>query len=623
MSSRGLPGLGIVALLIAALVYLFLPTDPPVDPGGPQNDVAAEEDAREAVSAQASEQPAIETDAEQEATRAEVELPVVETDEDDAPDELAIHGRVDAVGLLAEEMLVRLVLLDVPQDEIEDFDGLEILSWIDQDWVRQSKPRPIDANGSFVLRGTPPPARFGTVRRYIASIGIETGGHGFPMAEGQTVLPVAISPALIGDEHPAENPLVLEAASPYRVRLNPAVDSKMLWAIHSITVNLNLEHITEADVSEEEDPFMPTEWLEVPPVPIGGLYWESWISRVAPPLQLESVFIDDWLHWEVEIHDPIPVNGDLELDVTCEPVGHLIAKLPVAIKPEEMPHQRWAADLEEEVQFRVLSEQGENFGLGWTSAYSWELLLGELPELDMGSHVDRARVAGLHFDYEPDQTWIQLGWFEPGSWKAEVITPDGTRWNSDPVNVTVGSAQVIEMRAEQALPMLQIRMPAGYRGALPQDAHFLNEAGEPLSLSVTTPEEDVTESDDFAWEVRVPREARSLEAWAYDSASDLLQIFSVDFPPGDLPAEVSLTTRNTEGEIRPPSPFLPYVGLAIYPMAEDVMTSFARSFVLFLEEEDGVEAVKVRGLTPGRYIATGLSGGLESGEISEIKFDIR
>ena len=623
MSSRWLPGLGIVALLIAALIYLFLPTDPPVEPGGLADEVAAEEGARGAVDAQVSDEVASGADEEEAATRTEVALPPDETEEDEAPAELAIHGRVDAVGLLAEEMLVRLVLLDVPQNEIEDFDGLEILSWIDQDWVRQSKPRPIDADGSFVLRGTPPPARFGTVRRYIASIGIETGGNGFPMAEDQTVLPVAISPALVGDEHPAENPLVLEAASPYRVRLNPAVDSKMLWAIHSITVNLNLEYISENSAANEEDPFMPTEWLEIPPVPLGGLYWESWISRVAPPLQLESVYIDDWMYWEVEINDPIPVTGDLELDVTCDPVGHLIAKLPVAIKPEETPYQRWAADLEEEVQFRVLSVQGDNFGLSWTSAYSWELLFGELPELDLSLNVDRARVAGLHFGYDPDQTWIQLGWFEPGEWKAEVITPDGTRWTSDPVKVTVGSAQVIEMRPEQALPTLQIRMPQGYQGIVPQDAHFLNEAGERLSLTVTTPEESTTQGDELDWEVRVPREARSLEAWYYDTDLDLFQVFFVDFPPGDLPAEVTLSTRNSEGEIRPSTPFAPYVGLVIYPITEDGSTAFTRSFVLFLEEEGGVEAVKVRGLMPGRYSATGLVGGPEASEISEFEFEVR
>lgn len=623
MTSRWLPWAGIGALLLLALVYLFLPThgaDLPVTPDDPSAEQEAERAAAEVGEVETS---AVTSEDEAEAARTEVELPTNEA-EDKAPwEELVIHGRVDAVGLLTDEMLVRLVLLDVPRDQVEEFDGLDILSWIDQDWVRQSKPRAIEADGSFVLRGTPPRRASFSERRYVVSIGIDTGGVGFPMAEGQTVLPVAISPALVGHEHPAENPLVLQAAAPHRVRLNPNIAPEMMWAIHSITVNVNLERIEDSGVEDEEDSFVLSEWLEIPPVPVGGIAWEAWVSRVAPPLELDSVFIDDWMHWEVEVPQPIPVNADIELDVTCDPVGHLIARLPVAIKPESVPYQRWAADLEEDIQYRVSSVDDTNFGTGWTSAYSWELLFDDVAELDLRDPIDRARVSGLHFSYEPDQSWIQLGWFEPGEWQVEVLTPDGTRWTSDPVTVTVGSAQVIDMRAEQALPELLIRMPARYRGLAPQDAHFLNGAGERLSLTVPTPEQEQIGGDELDWQVRVPKEARSLEAWAYDPQADLLQVFFVDFPPGDLPAEVTLNMRNSEGEIRPPAPFAPYVGLVIYPLAEDDSVAFTRSFVMFLEEEEGVASLTVRGLLPGRYQANGIVGAIEEGEFSAVEFEVR
>ena len=120
----------------------------------------------------------------------------------------------------------------------------------------------------------------------------------------------------------------------------------------------------------------------------------------------------------------------------------------------------------------------------------------------------------------------------------------------------------------------------------------------------------------------MPREARSLETWVYDSKADLLQLFFVDFPPGDLPAEMTLKLRNSEGEIRPPAPFA-QGGLVIYTLDEDDSVNFFRSFVILLEEEEAVESLKVRGLLPGRYQAYGIMEAIEEGEFSPVEFEVR
>ena len=602
----------LVIAMVAALVVLLGggPEEPPVRGADPASSPSA---SSEAAPQDALGEPVRPESASAEEQREEVAAPSPALD--DTPAELAIHGQVLSVGLLTEEILVRLVLFDVPTPMLEDFDAQDLLSWWDGGWVRQSKPRPIEADGSFVLQGTPPPARPGTVRRYAACITMEVGGNGFPIAEGQTVLPIAISPALLGDEHPAENPLQLEAARPYRLRFTPDVASEMLWAVQGIEVNLSVEPAPHVD--EEDDLVLPDAWLEIPPPPPGQTSWVTWVSRLTPGYVAESAFIDDWLHWDIELDDPVPIDQDREFRVTCDQVGHLTARLPRALIPEGEDPGEWLLD-QESVQFRVIPDNPETFAPGWQTVYSTDWLFEETPELDPNLPTDRLRIAGLHTSYDPPSTWIPAGWFEPGLWSLEVLTPDGERWVSDPVQVRVGSSEVVSLRLAESLQQVTIVPEPDLRALVLQDATLLDATGTAMSIDLELPYYE--DDPDAVWKIRLPQDARQLRAWAIDPETKEISILHASFPAGNAPREVPLLRRATRCMIELPDRVRAYSPILISAGHQKQFMGGHPISVYMMEELR--EGLTVRGLALGPYTAWVLTDTEPSGTAT-IEFTVR
>lgn len=388
------------------------------------------------------------------------------------PDQVGFFGRVNASEIPFESLRVRLNIFDIDRSRLDHFSVQDPSTWNRLQAPERSAPKPLHADGSFVLLGRPPPPSTDRARRYVVEICVapdELGGKdllAWPTVGRSSLLAVSVDwgkDATLGEWH---GPVGLEVSPPHRLSITLTDHHESAW-FHDL-LHLHLKVVTGNGSHAISN---PRSFLS------GDRPTELLLGSTAGPRTVQALLDFDRSSQFQRVKGLTEILVDGQMTVALDPpeCGYALLQLDGPLYLDAESAKNWPPRLRIHSPLHDSPESISSIGL----SSSW---VAEMPapiDLDSKHRVARVTEAMNHFKDNQGKVWISLGWLQAGRYSVEVSqTQDGRNWGTktldvQPYQVTTGFAPLLAWNGLARIS-LDAQVPARVLG----DLHVYNAQGD-------------------------------------------------------------------------------------------------------------------------------------------------